>query len=293
MAANTTEYNSGYRPLVSSSWTGMTDRAFRTVTAVFGVLVVAIILWIGQRLYTQSAITRGKYGFHFLTTSTWDVVTNTYGALPFIYGSLVSAAVALVIAVPIGIGAAVFLAEFAPKRISTVLSFLIQLLAAVPSVIYGLWAFLVLCPWMQEHVNPWLSERFGSLPLFAGPAVMTNMLAAGLVLAIMSMPFITSFSREVIRLVPSSQKEGSLALGATKWETIRSVILPSARSGITGAVMLALGRAIGETMAVVMVIGNDTHITASLLKPGYSMPALLANQFNESVRRSDPAVGAD
>ena len=260
----------------------MGDRAFRWITLAFALTPVVLIVLIGQRLLANSALTRHAFGWRFLTTSTWDPVHGLYGALPFIFGTVVTSAVALALSVPLGVGCAIFLAEYAPARLSAVLSFLIELLAAIPSVIYGLWGFLVLCPWMQEKVNPWLAERFGSVPLFGGPPVMTNMLAAGLVLSVMVLPFIAAVSRDVLKLVPEQSRLASLALGATKWETIRSVVLPSARSGIAGAVMLALGRAIGETMAVVMVVGNDPTIHASLLQPGYTMPALLANQFNES-----------
>ncbi len=269
-------------PLKLNSAAGRTDAAFKYFTMAGGLVVVILIAWIGLRLFQRSELTRTRYGFKFLTTSTWDVPHQVYGALPFIFGTFVSAGLALVLSVPLGVGAAVFLTEYAPAKLAAVLSFLIELLAAVPSVIFGLWGFLVLCPWLNLHVSPWLVEKFGSIPLFAGPPIMTNMLAAGVVLAIMTLPFVASVSREVIKLVPPSLKEGSLALGANKWETIRSVVLPASRSGIIGAVMLGLGRAVGETMAVVMVIGNDPKINASLLQPAYSMPALLANQFNES-----------
>lgn len=270
----------GVTPLRTSRRLG--DAAFRWIALAFALAPVVLIVLIGQRLYSHSAMTRHAFGWRFLTTSTWDPVHGDYGALPFMFGTFVTSILALVLAVPFGVGCAVFLAEYAPARLSAVLSFLIELLAAIPSVIYGLWGFLVLCPWMQATVNPWLADRFGAIPLFGGPPVMTNVLAAGIVLTVMVLPFITAVSRDVLKLVPEQVRLASLGLGATKWETVRSVVLPAARSGIAGAVMLALGRAIGETMAVVMVVGNDPAIHASLLQPGYSMPALLANQFNES-----------
>jgi phosphate transport system permease protein len=268
--------------LMANRRAGLGDALFHYTTAAFGLVVLALIVWIGFGLYRQSALTRHMFGWSMLAGSTWDVPRQVYGALPFIYGTLVSSALALVLAVPLGVGAALFLTEIAPRWLATPISFIIELLAAVPSVIFGLWGFLVLCPWLQQHVNPWLADRFGFLPIFAGPPYLTNMLAAGVILAIMVLPFITAVSREVIRTVPAAQREASLGLGATRWETIRSVVLRGARSGIVGAIMLALGRAIGETMAVVMVIGNNPQITASLLQPGYTMPALLANQFNEA-----------
>lgn len=233
-------------------------------------------------MFQDSAVTRSRFGLGFLTSSVWDVPHEKYGALTYIYGTLVSSAVALAIAVPLSVGAAIFLTELAPKWLSTTLGFAIELLAATPSIVYGLWGFLVLCPFLQAHVNPWLADRLGNNPLFGGPPVLTNMLAAGCVLAIMVMPFVTSVSREVIKAVPSGQRDASIALGATRWETIKRVVLSEAKPGIAGAVILGLGRALGETMAVVMVIGNTPQIKASLLQPGYTMPSLLANEFNEA-----------
>ena len=258
------------------------DVALEYVTLAFGLVVIVLIFWIGYGLWKESEVSRHMFGWRLLRSSEWDVPKQSYGALPFIYGTVVSSALGLILAAPVAIGCALFLTEMAPRFLAGPIAFLIELLAAVPSVIYGLWGFLVLCPWMQDHVNPWLEAHFGTFALFAGPATMTNMLAAGLILAIMMLPFITSVSREVILTVPAAQREASLGLGATRWETIRRVVLAHARLGIVGAVMLALGRAIGETMAVVMVIGNNPQISASLLQPGYTMPALLANQFNEA-----------
>jgi phosphate transport system permease protein len=261
---------------------GLKDGLFRATSACLGFVVVFVIVWIGYRLFVDSAVTRNRYGIKLLTGSTWDVPHEIYGALPVIFGTLFSALLALCISVPLSVGAAVFLTEIAPKWLRTTLSFIIELLAAIPSVIYGLWGFLVLCPLLQSHVSPWLADHLGANPFFSGPPELTNMLAAGMILAIMVMPIITSISKEVLQTVPVAQRDASMGLGATKWETIKHVILPEAKSGITGAVILGLGRAIGETMAVVMVIGNSPRIEASILKAGYTMPALLANTFNEA-----------
>lgn len=279
---STTTSAAQLKPLAIGDRAGLKDRLFRYLTMGFGLLALALIVWIGFGLYRESAMTRHLFGWRMVTGSTWDVVHDVYGAWPFFYGTLVTSAIALVLAAPLGIGAALFLAEIAPRWLSTPTAFLIELLAAVPSVIFGLWGFLALCPWLQDHLYPWLTEHFGSVPLFAPPAYITNVLAAGIILAIMVLPFVTSVSREVIRTVPAAQREASLGLGATRWETIRSVVLRGASSGIVGAIILALGRAVGETMAVVMVIGNNPQVTSSLLQPGYTMPSLLANQFNEA-----------
>lgn len=267
-------------------WRSVADGSFRFLAAGCGVLTLVFLLWIGYKLFTESSMTLHRYGAGFITDKDWDVPHERYGALPYIWGTVVSSFLALLIAVPISLGAAVFLNEIAPKWIVPPLSFLIELLAAIPSIIYGLWGFLVLCPWLQAHVYPWLEAHFGNVPIFQGPAILTNVLAASTILAIMVIPFITAVAREVLSRMPPALREGSYALGATKWETIKNIALPATRTGLIGAVILGLGRAVGETMAVVMVIGNTPNITASILKPGYSMPALLANQFNEAY--SDP-----
>jgi len=258
------------------------DGVFGGASFLFGVAVVFLILWIGWRLYADSSLTRDRYGLGMLSSTTWDPVHEVYGAATFIFGTLVSSIVALVIAVPIGIGAALFLTEVAPKWLSTPVSFIIELLAAVPSIIYGLWGFFVLCPFLQEHVSPWLGDKLGANPLFSGTPVSENVLAAGLILAIMVMPFITAITREVIRTVPVSMRDASTGLGSTRWETIRNVVLPASKAGISGACILGLGRALGETMAVIMVIGNRPQIRASLLKPAGTMAGQLANQFGEA-----------
>lgn len=274
------------RPLAGSRFASWSDTAFKWASAAFGLVTVLLIAWIAYGLYHESALARRLFGWSMLHETRWDVQHQVFGALPFLFGTALTSLVALLIAIPLGIGAALFLTEIAPRWIAGPVSFTIELIAAVPSVIFGLWGFQVLCPFLQEHVNPWLVENFGAIPLFAGPAYLTNMLAAGIILAIMVLPLITSVSREVIRTVPASQRDAALGLGATKWETVRSVVLRGAKSGIFGAVILALGRAIGETMAVVMVIGNSPQISRSLLQPGYTMPSLLANEFNEAA--NDP-----
>jgi phosphate transport system permease protein len=249
----------------------------------FGFAIVFLIGWIGVRLFFDSQLTQHRYGLSMLTNSDWDISKEVYGAAAFIFGTLVSSFLALLVAVPLGIGAALFLTEVAPKWLATPISFIIELLAAVPSIVYGLWGFTVLCPFMQEHVNPWLSEKLGANPLFGETPILTNVLAAALILAIMVMPFITAVSREVIRTVPRSMREASMGLGSTRWETIKNVVLPASKAGISGACILGLGRAIGETMAVVMVIGNTPQIKASLLQPAETMSAQLANQFGEAM----------
>jgi phosphate transport system permease protein len=230
------------------------------------------------------------FGFAFLVTSHWDPVAGEFGALPFIYGTVVSSALALLIAVPLSLGAAIFLAELAPSWIRPPISFLIEMLAAVPSVVYGLWGIFVLVPWLRDWVQPGLGRTLGFLPLFQGPPYGIGMLAAGIILSIMVVPYITSVSREVLLAVPGAQREAALGLGATRWETTRMAVLRYGRSGLVGAVLLGLGRALGETMAVTMVIGNRPEIAASLFAPGYTMASVLANEFTEAT--SDLYVSA-
>jgi len=222
------------------------------------------------------------FGFHFLVTSQWDPVAGEFGALPFIYGTLVSSLLALLIAVPLSLGAAIFLAELAPSWIRPPISFLIEMLAAVPSVVYGLWGIFVLVPWLRDWVQPGLGRTLGFLPLFQGPPYGIGMLAAGIILAIMVVPIVSSITREVMTAVPQQQREAVLALGATRWEMIRTGVLRNARAGIMGGVILGLGRALGETMAVTMVIGNRPEIAKSLFAPGYTMASVIANEFSEA-----------
>ncbi len=223
-----------------------------------------------------------QFGLAFFVTSTWDPVALKFGALPFIYGTLVSSALALALAVPLGLGVAIFLSEMVPDWLRAPIRFLVELLAAIPSVVYGLWGIFVLVPWVRTALGPFLKAHLGFLPLFTGPPIGIGMLTAGLILAIMIIPFIVAVGTEVMRAVPNTQREAAIALGATRWETTRTAILPYARSGIIGAIFLALARALGETMAVTMVIGNVPQIKASLLAPAHTIPAVIANEFTEA-----------
>jgi len=258
------------------------DEIARLITLVFALSTVLITALLVGQLWIHSSEARHTFGWSFFVTQVWDPVFGKFGALPFIYGTLVTSAVGMLIAVPLGIGAAIFLAELAPRRISNGLTFLIDLLAAVPSVIYGLLGVFILVPLMRTHVQPALKSSLGFLPLFQGPAYGIGFLTAGIVLAIMIVPFIISVSREVLLAVPNDQREAALGLGATKWEATWNAVVPYARTGILGSVFLALARALGETMAVTMVIGNNPKIAASLLGPGYSIAAVLANEFAEA-----------
>ena len=242
-------------------------------------LITSLVLY---ELIAQSTLSRHKFGWSFLVTSVWDPVTGTFGALPFIYGTVVTSILALFIAIPLGLGAAIFLAEMAPPRISNAMTFLIELLAAVPSVIYGLLGVFILVPILQKSIVPALKSVFGSLPIFQGAFYGVSVFSAGIVLSIMIVPFIISVSREVLLSVPRDQREASLALGASQWQTIWRVVIPNASTGIMGSIFLALARALGETMAVTMVIGNTPQIKASLLAPGYSIAAVVANEFTEA-----------
>jgi phosphate transport system permease protein len=258
------------------------DQIAHAVTFLFAAGIILITALLFYELYTGAAITREKFGWHFLTGTTWDPVALDFGALPFIYGTLVTSALALIVGVPLGVGAAIFLAELAPIGVSNALAFIIELLAAVPSVIYGLLAIFTLVPFVRDYLAPLLQSTLGFLPLFQGPAYGVSLLAGGAILAIMVLPFIISISREILLAVPREQREASLALGATRWETAWHVVVPYARAGIIGSIFLALARALGETMAVTMVIGNDPKINLSLFAPGYSIAAAVANEFSEA-----------
>ena len=258
------------------------DEIARLITFVFAASVVLLTILLVFELWQQSVLARHKFGFAFLRNSTWDPIADQFGALAFIYGTVVTATVALVIAVPLGIGAAIFLAELAPARLSDTLEFFIDLLAAVPSVIYGLLGIFIVVPLMRQFVDPSLKRVLGFLPLFQGPAYGLGILTAGIVLAIMVIPYIISVSREVLLSVPRDQREAALALGATRWESTWKAVVPFARTGILGSVFLALARSLGETMAVAMVIGNDPKISASLFSSGYSIAAVIANELAEA-----------
>ncbi|MGZ4839780.1 MAG: phosphate ABC transporter permease subunit PstC [Terriglobales bacterium] len=258
------------------------DKIFKYLTLAAAVSVVVVVLLIAFELAWHSRLAISKFGLRFFTSSTWDPVGGDFGALPFIYGTLVSSLIALIIAVPLGIGVAIFINEMCPRPLRAPLSFTVELLAAIPSVIYGLWGIFVLVPFLRLHIDPFLKARLGWTGLFTGPIYGIGMLAAGVVLAIMVVPFISSITREVMLTVPQNQREGVLALGATHWEMIRIGILRNARVGIIGGIILGLGRALGETMAVTMVIGNRPEIATSLLAPGYTMASMIANEFSEA-----------
>ena len=258
------------------------DEIARIITFLFAASVVLITVLLVFELWRDSALARHAFGFRFFHTSVWDPIFDQFGALPFIYGTVVTAMVSLVIAVPLGIGAAIFLAELAPARLSDTLEFFIDLLAAVPSVIYGLLGVFVVVPLMRDYLQPGLKKSLGFLPFFQGPAYGIGFLTAGIVLAIMIIPYIISVSREVLLSVPRDQREAALSLGATRWESTWKVVVPFARGGILGSIFLALARALGETMAVTMVIGNTGIISASLFSPGYSIAAVIANELTEA-----------
>jgi len=271
----------GLRALLGRLRSG--DAVAHVLTLIFAASAILITSLIVQPLWVNSALSRKEFGWKFFATSTWDPVFEQFGALPFVYGTLVTSAVGLLIAVPLGLGAAIFLAELAPAKLSDLLTFVIELLAAVPSVIYGLLGVFIVVPFVRTVLGPALQKTFGFLPLFQGPLYGVGFLTAGLVLAIMVVPFIISVSREVLLAVPSEQREAALALGATRWETTWKVVVPYARTGIFGSIFLALARALGETMAVTMVIGNTPKVSASLFAPGYSIAAVIANEFTEAV----------
>jgi phosphate transport system permease protein len=258
------------------------DEIARLITFLFAASVVLITLLIVYELWQGSVLPRHKFGFAFFRTSVWDPNFEQFGALPFIFGTLVTSAVALFIAVPLGIGAAIFLAELATARLSDALEFFIDLLAAVPSVIYGLLGIFIVVPVMRDVIQPALKNTLGFIPLFKGPAFGIGFLTAGVVLAIMVIPYIISVSREILLSVPRDQREAALALGSTRWESTWKVVVPFARTGIMGSIFLALARALGETMAVTMVIGNTPAIAASLFSPGDSIASVIANQFTEA-----------
>lgn len=258
------------------------DEIARTVTFIFAASVVLLTVLLVYKLWIDSALPRQKFGLAFFVTRLWDPIAEQFGALTFIYGTVVTSAVALLIAVPLGIGAAIFLAELAPQKVSDPLQFFIDLLAAVPSVIYGVLGVFIVVPLMRTVIAPTLKATLGFLPLFQGPAYGVGFLTAGIVLAIMVIPYIISVSREVLLSVPRDQREAALALGSTRWESTWKVVVPFARTGIMGSIFLALARALGETMAVTMVVGNTPSISSSLFAPGYSIAAVIANEFTEA-----------
>jgi len=269
-------------PLFQTSSGEIPDRIFKSLITACGLAVLGVLVLIVYELMSGSRLSWRAFHFKFFASSEWDPVNELFGALPFVYGTLVSSLLALILAVPLAIGVAVFTTEMCPKRLRAPLSFFVELLAAIPSVIYGLWAMFILVPLLSDHVQPFLASTFGWTGLFEGPPYGIGMLAAGVILAIMIIPIISSITREVLMVVPQNQREGVLALGATRWEMIRVGVLRNARAGILGGIILGLGRALGETMAVTMVIGNRPQIVKSLFAPGYTMASVLANEFSEA-----------
>lgn len=258
------------------------DRVFDGVLRALGLVVLALPALMLVELFIEALPAMEAFGFGFLTGSSWDPVRGEFGAFPFIYGTVVTSLLALLLAVPVSLGVAIFLSDLAPRVLQKPLGFLVELLAAIPSVVYGFWGIFVLVPWLRESVQPFLQEHLGFLPFFQGPPIGFGMLAAGVILAIMIVPTIASISREVLRAVPDIHREAAIGLGATRWDVIRHGVLPTARSGILGAVILGLNRAIGETMAVTMVIGNRPKVASSLFEPGHTMASVIANEFAEA-----------
>jgi phosphate transport system permease protein len=263
---------------------GRGDRVYGIATAAAAVAIPALLALLAVSVFLAAWPALRTFGFGFVTSSEWDPVAGHFGAAPAIYGTVVSSLIALIIATPLALGSAIFLSEFAPSSLRTPLAFLVDLLAAIPSVVYGLWGIFVLLPILRSVVMPFLRDTLGlgAFPLFHGPMYGQSMLAAGLILAIMVLPYIAAVSREVLMAVPRSQREAALALGATRWEVVRDAVVPYAKSGIIGGIILGLGRALGETMAVTMLIGNRHEISASLFAPGYTMASLIANEFSEA-----------
>jgi phosphate transport system permease protein len=260
----------------------LADRVFRGLTLMSALTIALLFVLVTYLLFRGAHLSIAKFGWKFLVSSQWDPVTEEFGALPFIFGTLVSSFIALLIAVPLSIGAAIFLTDLAPRWLRQPLVSLIEMLAAVPSVIWGLWALFVMVPWLRDFLFPLLRKYLGFLPLFQGPIYGLSMLAGGIVIAIMILPIVTSVSREILRAVPDLQREAAYGLGATRWEVTRIAVLSYARRGLLGAVVLGLGRAVGETMAVTMVIGNRPEIAKSLFAPGYTLASVIANEFTEA-----------
>jgi len=258
------------------------DRIYRRVLTLFALALPVLIVIILGVLFVGAWPAVKRFGASFLVTSTWDPVAEVYGAAPMIFGTLASSLVALLIAVPLALSVAIFLTEFSPRWVRQPVAFLVELLAAIPSVVYGMWGIFVLIPFLRSYVVPPLKAVFGWTPFLQGVFYGNSLLAGGVILAIMIVPYIAAVAREVLLAVPTSQREAALAMGATRWEAVRSAVLPYGRAGLIGAVILGLGRALGETMAVTMVIGNRHDISVSLLQPAYTMAAAIANEFSEA-----------
>ena len=269
------------RALTSRASSRWADPLFKMTTMVFALAVAGLVVLIIIETARNSTLAFAKFGLSFITGEMWDPVREQFGALPFIYGTTVSSIISLIIAVPVSIGVAIFLTQHAPRSLRTPISFLVQLLAAIPSVVYGLWGIFVLAPLLRDHVYPWIQSALGFLPIFKGNPNGLGLMTAGIILSIMIVPIITAVTTDVMGAVPGSQREAAFALGATKWEATR-IVLQNAKSGITGAVILGLGRAVGETMAVTMVIGNRPEISASLFEPSFTIASAIANEFTEA-----------
>ena len=269
-------------PLLTAGSSQVADRVFYLAMLGCGLSILALVGLIIYELVTKSALSWHAFGWKFFFQSEWDPVSEQFGAWPFVYGTLVSSILALILAVPLSVGVATFITEMCPRWLKGALAFTTELLAAIPSVIYGLWAIFVLVPLLRMYVEPFLARYFGWTGLFEGAPYGIGMLAAGIILAIMVVPIISSITREVMTAVPQQQREAVLALGATRWEMIRTGVLRNARAGIMGGIILGLGRALGETMAVTMVIGNRPEIARSLFAPGYTMASVIANEFSEA-----------
>jgi len=262
--------------------TDRSDRIYRRILTAFALALPALMLILFGVLFVNALPALKKFGPSFVVTSTWDPVAEVYGAAPMIFGTLASSFLALLIAVPLALSVAIFLSEFAPRWLRQPVAFLVELLAAIPSVVYGTWGVFVLIPFLRAHVVPPLKAVLGWTPFFKGVFYGNSLLAGGIILAIMIVPYIAAVSREVLLAVPTSQREAALAMGATRWEAVRSAVLPYGRAGLIGAIILGLGRALGETMAVTMLIGNRHDIALSLFQPAYTMAAAIANEFSEA-----------
>jgi len=287
-AAAPTDFSGNSRSLLQR-WGGA-DEIAHLITFIAAAALLLITSLLVYQLWVLSAEARGKFGWTFFITKTWDPVAGDFGALPFIYGTVVTSVLALAMALPVGIGVALFLAEQGLGTIRGAIGIGVELLAAIPSVVYGIWGLYILAPWLLHHISQPLAESVGRFPLLAPPASQLNILIASIILAVMILPTLSSISREVIRAVPGGLREASVAMGATWWETVWKVILPAARSGIFGATVLSFGRALGETMAVTMTIGNRNDIPTSLLYPAYTLASKIANEFNEATGTLYPAA---
>jgi phosphate transport system permease protein len=269
-----------HRPGVGVRLVG--DRIFNLSTLCLAIVLLALVFGLALALLLDSSQSIAKFGWRFIISTDWDPANDIYGALPFIYGTAVSSALALLIAVPLSLGTALYLTEIVPDWLSKKIGFLVELLAAIPSVVYGLWGIFVLGPWLRAYLEPALGRTLGFLPIFKGRPTSVGMMTAGVLLAIMVLPYISSVCSDVFRTIPQSQREAALALGATRWEMIRMAVLPYGRSGVVGAIILGLGRALGETIAVAMVIGNRSEISASLFQPSATLASVIANEFAEA-----------